>query len=307
MAVSTFIPFLVFFYTYCLYLIPYYFKRNKFRRFWMILLSALAIFPLIEFALQHSVSDVLPELAAKFAGQSFWVSLGKAYMNFIGFFVGFTSMLYFMEILEGISIGRETDLNKNQLAATELHRIKTQMNPDFMIRSLDGIIQLAERRDEHAPGSVIDFSDVLRYRLYRSKEKLVPLDEELAQLSNLFHLHNAIPSQEGSCSLEVEGSTGDAQAVPLSLINVVEPLLTTFAPNADWSLLMYLLVEEKEIQVAVELNTEQGENVAEQSERIHKDLQQLLYTGLNFTVEKEDKTFSLRTCIPIFRNLIASS
>jgi hypothetical protein len=299
-------PFVIFFYIYCLYLIPYCFKRNQFKKFWILLLALLAAFPLIDYGLQIWALPSLPELAEKFANRSTWHSIAKVYIDFITSFVGFTSMLYFMEILEGINIHKETSQHKSQLTATELHRIKTQMNPDFMVRSLDGIIQLADQRDVHAPDSVIDFSDVLRYRLYRSKERLVPLDEEFSQLNNLFRLHNAIPGQVASCTLEIEGDSTLALVVPLSLINVVEPLLTTFEPDASWSLLMYMLIEEKEIQVAVELTTDQGNTVNMVTERIHKDLQQLLYTGLNFTVEKEHNTFSLRTCIPIFRNLTAS-
>lgn len=301
------LPFIAFFYTYCLYLVPYCFKRNKFKKFWVTLSVMLIVFPLMDYQLQVWASPWLSKLKDKFAGLPTWFIIGKTYFNFITSFVGFTSMLYLMEILEGININKETLLNETQLTATELHRIKTQMNPDFMVRSLDGIIQLADQQDALAPGSVIDFSDVLRYRLYRSKAKLVPLEEELTQLNSLFRLHNAIPGQAETCTLEIEGNPEPALAVPLSLINVVEPLLTTFRQDANWSLLLYLLIEEKEIQVAVELTTDQGEDIAAQSERIHKDLQQLLYTGLNFTSEKDHNTFSLRTCIPIFRNLTVSS
>jgi two-component system LytT family sensor kinase len=306
-AVSLLAPFMVFFYFYCLYLIPFCFKRNKFKKFWIVLLLVLATFPLIDYGLQELAMPHLPKLQSKQVRLPQWFIIGKTYFNFVTAFIGFTAMLYFMEILEGINIHKETDQNKTMLTATELHRIKTQMNPDFMVRSLDGIIALADHQDERAPGSVVDFSDVLRYRLYRSKEKLVPLNEELGQLNNLFRLHNAIPGQSGSCTLEIEGDPELALVVPLSLINVVEPLLTTFEANTDWSLLMYLLLEEREIQVAVEMTGADVAAMESQAQRIHEDLQQLLYTGLNFTVEKEHNTFSLRTCTPIFRNLIVSS
>lgn len=306
-SLSLLVPFIVFFYFYCLYLIPFCFKRNKFKKFWALLLLVLTTFPLIDYGLQAMAMQHLPKLEAKQTQYPQWFIIGKTYFNFVSAFVGFTAMLYFMEILEGININKETDQNKNMLAATELHRIKTQMNPDFMVRSLDGIIELADHLDDLAPGSVIDFSDVLRYRLYRSKEKLVPLNEEVGQLNNLFRLHNAIPGQSGSCTLEIEGDPELALVVPLSLINIVEPLLTTFEANTDWSLLMYLLLEEREIQVAIEMTGVGIAGMEHQAQRIHEDLQQLLYTGLNFTVEKEHNTFSLRTCIPIFRNLIVSS
>ncbi|WP_118951941.1 histidine kinase [Taibaiella helva] len=300
-------PFLIFFYIYCLYLIPYCFKLNRYRRFWTILLLMAATFPLLDLVLKTWAHPRLPALSTIYDTHHPVVSLSRSYFSFINGFIGFACLLYFMELLEGISTHKETAVNQDQKLATELHLLKTRMNPTFMVRSLDGIIGLTEQQDEHAPESVVGFSDVLRYRLYRSKERLVTLEEELAQLSNLMRLHNVLPGQENTCSLETEGDITNARIVPLSLINIAEPLLSTFRPGGSWSLLMYLLLEEKEIQVAVELSTDGEDQVTAETQRIHEDLQRLLYSGLNFTVEKEQNTFSLRTCIPIFRNSIASS
>jgi hypothetical protein len=307
LAISLTFPFILFFYTYCLYLVPYCFKQNKFRKFWTLLLLSLLIFPLLDFGLSVWAADDLPDLAKDIDLKHPLTSLGHTYFSFISSFVGFTALLYFMELLEGVSIYKETYQHQHQLAATELHLIKTQMNPDFVVRSLDGIIGLSERQDEHAPDSVINFSDVLRYRLYRSQEKLVPLREELTQLSNLMHLHNLLPGQEDSSSLETEGDPDDWVVVPLSLIKIAEPLLTTFKPGLNWSLLLYLLIDEKEVQVAAELSIDDHEGMDGLIERIREDLWRLLYSGLNFTVEKEQNTYSLRTCIPIFRNSTVSS
>jgi len=300
---ATLLPFFSFFYFYCLYLIPFCFKRNRFRKFWLLLLALLAFCPLLDYLVQRWTAPCLP--AAPGPPLHWLAEVGKTYFSFITSFIGYTSMLYFMELLEGIHTYKETDKNQTQLAATELHRIKTQMNPDFMIRSLDGIIYLAERRAEQAPDSVIDFSDVLRYRLYRSREKLVPLKEELVQLENLFHLHNAMPGQEHTCTLETEGGTEGVSAVPLSLINVAEPLLATFRPGKEWSLLLYLLTEEKEVQIAAELSTA-GSSPELYLEQIRENMERLLCPGLTFTVEKDGNTYSIRTCIPIFRNLTVS-
>lgn len=302
---SLLLPFTLFFYTYCLYLVPFCFKQNKFRKFWLLLLLLLLAFPLFDFGLIHWAKNHLPELKTDIDDKHFLSSIGNTYFSFISSFAGFTSLLYFMELLEGVNTHKETYQNETQLAATELHLIKTQMNPDFMIRSLDGIIQLTEARSEHGPASVIDFSDVLRYRLYRSKEKLVALSEELTHLGNLMQLHNFLPGQEETCTLEIEGLSEGAAIVPLSLINIVEPILATYSANSDWSVLVYLLAEEKELQVAVELVSTHQDGLDLLFERIREDLYRLLYTGLNFTIEKEQHTYSLRTCIPIFRNLIA--
>lgn len=306
LAGSLILPFVIFFYGYCLYLIPFCFKRNRYRKFWLLLAAMLAVFPLIDHLCLHWAARGLPGLRKKLDNDGTWLPLLKTYFNFTTSFFGFTAFLYFMELLEGIHTHKETDRNQVQLAATELHRIKTQMNPDFMIRSLEGIIQLEAQDSEWAPGSVIDFSDVLRYRLYRSKERLVTLKEELSQLANLCRLHNALPGQENTVTLETEGDDEASVLVPLSLINIAEPLLTTFREGKTWSLLLYLLIEEKEIQLAAELSTD-DEDLDARLQSIGQDMERLLYSGLTFTVEKEQNTYSIRTCIPIFRNSTVSS
>lgn len=307
-SISLTLPFIAFFYTYCIYLIPFCFKRNKYKQFWILLGAALVVFPFIDYLLQRWAMHILPRLEESMNSYTPWFVIARNYFKFITSFVGFSALLYFMELLESVNIDKETAQYEQELTATELRRIKTQMNPEFMIRSLDGIIQLAENADSKAPDAVVDFSDVLRYRLYRSKERLVLLSAELAQLENLFAFHNALPGQQHTCTLETEGAAGDeSQVVPLSLINIAEPLLTTFRPGTDWSMLMYLLVETDEIQVAVELTGDDDTRIVQQAERIHKDLEQLLYSGLTFTTEKDQNNFSLRICIPIIRNLTASS
>ena len=145
----------------------------------------------------------------------------------------------------------------------------------------------------------------MRYRLYRSQQKILPLTEELIQLNNLFQLHNVLPDQAASCTLEAEGDSGGKFIIPLSLINIAESLLTTYTPNTHWSMLMYLLIEEKEIQVAIELTTVKEAAIEEQAKRIREDLQRLLGPNLNFTVEKEDNIYSLRTCIPMIKSSTA--
>ena len=86
---------------------------------------------------------------------------------------------------------------------------------------------------------------------------------------------------------------------------MVESLLTFGKNDPDWSLLMYLLIEDDEIQVAIEINSPTSSLLENQFEKIKKDLEQLTYEGINFTIEKETNNYSLRTCIPTFKNSIA--
>lgn len=294
----TLLPFVVFFYFYCLYLIPVCFKGNQRKKFWLLLIVCLAVFPLIDLAIEVCFKDYLPGLAAQKA-KPFSRLIFETYKNFLSNFTGFTSMLYIMELMEEIRTSKEINQNENQLAVTELNLLKTHMSPDFMIRSLDGIIHLSEDKSRATPEAVIHFSDVLRYRLYRSANKLVPLYEELQQLGNLFRFQNAVPGQEQACSLETEGQPEDKFMIPLALINIAEPLLATFSREAGWSLLCYVLIEAEELQVAIEMTFEEGPDAAPVLETIHHDLKRLLATDVIFTAEKAQNAYSIRTCIPL--------
>lgn len=299
------LPFVSFYFFYCLYLIPYCFKLNKYRKFWSYLIPALIILPLCFYCIELLAKPYLPELAKELNKNATLKNIAEAYGTFLYSFIGFTAMLYFMELLENIRTLRETENNKTELLLTELHQIKMQIDPNFMIQSLDGIIKLTEEKDEHAANAVIDFSDVLRHRLYRSKEKLVSLKNELDSLRRLFDLQNSINKTLQPCTLEIEGNTEDATIIPLSLLNLAEPLIIANQDQSDWSLLMYLLVEEEEIQVAIEINTTAMPRTAVELKNIEQNLKKLLHANINFTIEHLNNNYSLRTCIPIYKNSIA--
>jgi len=286
-------------------MVPYLFKQNHYKKFWLELTLQILILPPLFFLIQMATKSMLPGIVEDFAEHGELYNLGKAYLSFISIFVSFTSMLYFMELLEEVNTVTETDQHKREHYMAALNRIKTQINPVFMSESLDGIIALAENKDDKAADAVIHFADVLRYRLYKSKNKLVPIDQEIAQLQNLFELRKSSPLYLNNCTLEIEGTFPDARMVPMTLISLVESLLIFGKHEADWSLLMYLLPDENEIQVAIEINTPASEALEHQFGKIRSDLEQLTYDGINFTIEKEPNNYSLRTCIPIFKNSIA--
>ena len=299
------LPFILFIYYYCLYMVPYLFKQNLYKKFWMELVLLLIALPPVIFLIRFGTQNILPGVTADFKKDGNLLTLGKDYSSFISMFVGFTAMLYFMELLEEISTVKETDDHKKEHYSAQLNKIKTQINPIFMSESLEGIIALAETKDEHAANAVIHFADVLRYRLYKSRDKLTTVEQEVYQLQNLFELRNSFPFQMGKCILEIQGDIPNAKMVPLTLINLVESLLTFGKNDPDWSLLMYLLIEDDEIQVAIEINSPTSSLLENQFEKIKKDLEQLTYEGINFTIEKETNNYSLRTCIPTFKNSIA--
>lgn len=82
---------------------------------------------------------------------------------------------------------RQEELERAQLE-TELNYLKSQLHPHFLFNALNNIYFLIKRDPDAAAEALAGFSDLLRYQLYRSDQKLVPLVEELEHLQKYAHL-----------------------------------------------------------------------------------------------------------------------
>lgn len=301
MAFWLILPFGIFIYIYTIYLIPYYFKRNLYREFWFRLVAFLAGMPLVYFVITYVLSFVYPGIHfTSPKATPIWTVLG-AYGNFLANFIGVTSLLFVMELLEQIRTSKEIIGHEHQLAATELHLLKTQVDPGFMLRSLDGIIHLSEQKAKEAPDAIVQFADLLRYRLYSSTQKMVSLQEEIRQLEHLFLFHRYLLKGSSPMDLEIEGRALAKFILPLSLIQLAEPLLGIFNDEVQGSLHLYILIEEEALQVAIELQVGPDIGQEQKIDAVREDLGQLLGTSLNFTTEKHNNNYSISTCIPLIR------
>ena len=61
----------------------------------------------------------------------------------------------------------------------ELEYLKYQINPHFFMNTLNNIHALVDIDQETAKRTIIDLSKLMRYVLYDSGEKFVPLDKEI--------------------------------------------------------------------------------------------------------------------------------
>jgi hypothetical protein len=146
---------------------------------------------------------------------------------------------------------------------------------------------------------------VLRYRLYRSNQMSVKLGEELQQLDNLFKLQHTLPA--GVVSLEVEGENERALLTPMLLLNTAEALLTSYRDDDDWSLLMYILIEATELQVAIEVSSTDHKLIDEKLQIIHEETERICGATLNFDIGQTKNNYSIRLCLPLQLSSTVSS
>ena len=85
-------------------------------------------------------------------------------------------------------IRREQELIKEKLES-ELNFLKAQTNPHFLFNTLNNFFSMAQASGNYRlADSILMLSDLMRYSLYESGVKLIPISKELEYVSNFIKL-----------------------------------------------------------------------------------------------------------------------
>ena len=159
-----------------LYLIPAYLQKKK----PIIYLVSLFIFvallsPIHVFALLMIFKSV-PEDAE-------YILNNKEIITLINLFVGLASTLY--KILTDWLIHQNEKIAlQSQNLQSELKFLKSQINPHFFFNTLNNLYALTLKKSDLAPEIVLRLSEMMRYMLYESNEKMVQLEKEINYVKN---------------------------------------------------------------------------------------------------------------------------
>lgn len=143
-----------------------------------------------------------------------------------GLFITLALGLLLLIILKiRIDSKRRKERIEQQIKELELKAIRSQMNPHFIFNALGSIQNLiGKEANEEANEYLIHFSRLLRNVLNNSEKKLVPLSEEIEQLSLYLRLEQLrIPF---NFNLEVE------QRISPDLIEIPGMLIQPFVENS---------------------------------------------------------------------------
>lgn len=80
-----------------------------------------------------------------------------------------------------------TKLEKQQIES-ELLLLKQQINPHFFFNTLHNLYSLSLAKSDQTPEVIVQLSELMRYVIYKGKEKEVPLSEEIDYIEDYLHL-----------------------------------------------------------------------------------------------------------------------
>ncbi len=115
---------------------------------------------------------------------------------------------------------REKNLIKEKLE-TELKFLKNQTNPHFLLNTLNNIYALARKKSDTAE-VVMRLSELLRFMLYESNDKLIPLTDEIKVLEDYLELETIRYNDRLTISFEKDIDNNNYKITPLLLLPFLE-------------------------------------------------------------------------------------
>lgn len=291
------LPIAIFFYTYCLYIIPYFFKRNKNLQFWSIVLACYLIIPAIDvyynkifvhLSIPHNINH------------SFLSSYISNLSNYLLNFLIFSMILFFMEKNEEAHTDLETAKEQEEIEQVKLDLLKTNISPDFLMRSLAQLKQSATNQTDSTPDAILTFSDLLRYRLYSKRKQTAKLVEELDALNSFIHFIDLNRQNNHlTINLQTQGNSEGKSIAPLALVNIMEPFCKAHS-NRPVTLNMILLIEDHSILLEMDYSLRANPVLLADLQEYGENYKQLYGSSVKFHFENcEDERCLIALTLPV--------
>jgi sensor histidine kinase YesM len=113
------------------------------------------------------------------------------------------------------------DLEREKLQA-ELKYLKAQINPHFLFNTLNNLYALTLKKSDEAPEMVLKLSEMMRYMLHDSNERMVPLAAEISYIKNYIDLQRIRQLDRTEIRFTLNQEPNGQLIAPLLLIPFIE-------------------------------------------------------------------------------------
>lgn len=211
------------FYTNYLWLVPHYYISHNERFYWtfnFVIIVVLAFFMEWWMYLLHPLfpNHGHPKPEPSFVRHIFFVARNIFNLTVVAFIA---------TTLELSSRWHKMEDERMELEAArkeaELENLRSQINPHFLLNTLNNIYALTAFDTEKAQGAIMELSKLLRHMLYDNQQNTVKLTEELQFIGNYVNLMKLrLPNNvEVHYKVNIPNSY-DIEVAPLIFISLVE-------------------------------------------------------------------------------------
>jgi LytS/YehU family sensor histidine kinase len=126
--------------------------------------------------------------------------------------------LYFKQRRDQLQLAKLEKQNLEQ----QLEYLKYQLNPHFLMNTLNNIHALVDIEPEEAKHSIVELSKMMRYVLYEGAKSSVPLQKDIEFLRNYVTLMKLRYTDKVSIRFDVPDDITNKMVPPMLLITFVE-------------------------------------------------------------------------------------
>lgn len=190
-----------------------------------------------------------------------YILSNKEIISLINLFVGFASTLY--KILTDWLIHQNEKMAlERQNLQSELKFLKSQINPHFFFNTLNNLYALTLKKSDLAPEIVLRLSEMMRYMLYESNEKQVPLEKEVNYIKNYLELEKLRQGDRFDISFDIKGEISDKEIAPLMFIPFLENSFKHGLDNQIKSGFVNILLQLNEDSIELSIENSKPPNIA---------------------------------------------
>lgn len=111
---------------------------------------------------------------------------------------------------------------KQERMQSELSFLRSQISPHFIFNVLNSIVYLIRSEPGDAESVTIKLSELIRYMLYETDSKQVPVSREVAYLQNYIDLQMVRYGDDVEINVDIQGNDSSLTIEPMLLIPFVE-------------------------------------------------------------------------------------
>lgn len=160
-------------------------------------------------------------------------------------FIKLTKSWYLQQI-ENTRLAKQEAENRTKL-------FKSQMQPEFLFHSLDGLRKKIKNQSDEASEMVLYLADIFSYILYDCDTLSIPLKKELTAIQNLIAAENMNEEANAIINISIQGNSENKYIAPLALFSFVNYHINK--SEGEKSIRIDISINETEVALIMHLKT----------------------------------------------------
>ncbi len=157
---------------------------------------------------------------------------------------------------------RKEAIRKRREVEKQLQFIKKQIRPHFLFNTLANLKILAQAKSDALPGLIGELSRLLRYLVYQTDERLVPLEEELSFLSSYLELQELQLSKGTDLQFTRKGKVEHHHRIaPMILLQFIENCFKHYNHKGQGPKFIHIVLDIKDNMLDVRIENSYIPNV----------------------------------------------